>query len=113
MYNVAQYISVYSTPSVVLYVKCLLYIHQCSYRKTVVVGAGYIAVELAGILGTLGSDTHLLIRYDNVLRTFDQTLSQMLTEEMDKGKEITLHRKTQVGKIFPCVLNLSMYSIMI
>ncbi len=30
------------------------------------VGAGYIAVELAGILRTLGSDVSLLIRYDQV-----------------------------------------------
>jgi len=35
-------------------------------RKSVVVGAGYIAVELAGILQTLGSDVSLLIRYDKV-----------------------------------------------
>ncbi len=35
-------------------------------RKTVVVGAGYIAVEMAGILQTLGSDVSLLIRYDQV-----------------------------------------------
>ena len=38
---------------------------QCD-RKTVVVGAGYIAVELAGILKALGSDVSLLIRYDKV-----------------------------------------------
>ena len=36
------------------------------YRKTVVIGAGYIAVELAGILGVLGSETHLLIRQNRV-----------------------------------------------
>ncbi|KHJ85252.1 pyridine nucleotide-disulfide oxidoreductase, partial [Oesophagostomum dentatum] len=41
-------------------------------KKSVVVGAGYIAVELAGVLANLGSDTHLLIRYDKVLRTFDE-----------------------------------------
>lgn len=34
--------------------------------RTVVVGAGYIAVEIAGVLANLGSDTHLLIRYDKV-----------------------------------------------
>jgi len=33
----------------------------------VVVGAGYIAVELAGILQVLGSDVSLLIRYDKVV----------------------------------------------
>lgn len=68
--------------------------HCC--RKTVVVGAGYIAVELAGVLANLGSDTHLLIRYDHVLRTFDQTMSEALTEAIDKGP-ISLHKKTQVS----------------
>ena len=32
-----------------------------------VVGAGYIAVEMAGILNALGSDVSLLIRYDKVM----------------------------------------------
>lgn len=32
----------------------------------VVVGAGYIAVELAGIFGALGATTSQLIRYDQV-----------------------------------------------
>ncbi|KAG8705342.1 Glutathione reductase, partial [Ceratobasidium sp. 395] len=36
-------------------------------KRVAVVGAGYIAVELAGILNTLGSETHLLIRYDKFL----------------------------------------------
>lgn len=66
-----------------------------SYRKTVVVGAGYIAVELAGILNALGSDTHNLIRRDHVLRNFDETVSEMLTEEMVKAG-INLHKATQV-----------------
>ncbi len=33
------------------------------YQKRVaVVGAGYIAVELAGVLNALGSETHLFVR---------------------------------------------------
>ncbi|VDN29196.1 unnamed protein product, partial [Cylicostephanus goldi] len=67
-------------------------------KKSVVVGAGYIAVELAGVLGNLGSDTHLLIRYDNVLRTFDDTLSVGLTEAMDKGP-VTIHKRTLVDRV--------------
>ncbi|XP_074849951.1 glutathione reductase, mitochondrial isoform X2 [Carettochelys insculpta] len=35
-------------------------------RRSVIVGAGYIAVEIAGILSTLGSKTSLLIRHDKV-----------------------------------------------
>lgn len=59
------------------------------------VGAGYIAVELAGMMANLGSDTHLLIRYDNVLRTFDETLSTSLTEAIVNGN-INLHKRTEV-----------------
>lgn len=65
-------------------------------RKTVVVGAGYIAVELAGILNALGSETHSLIRYDEVLRNFDQSVSELLTEEMIAAG-IKLHKRTQVS----------------
>ncbi|NWR52490.1 GSHR protein, partial [Regulus satrapa] len=35
-------------------------------RRSVVVGAGYIAVEMVGILSTLGSKSSLLIRHDKV-----------------------------------------------
>ncbi|KAK6731987.1 hypothetical protein RB195_008061 [Necator americanus] len=67
-------------------------------KKSVVVGAGYIAVELAGVLANLGSDSHLLIRYDKVLRTFDETLSTGLTEAMDKGP-VNIHKRTQVQRV--------------
>lgn len=59
------------------------------------VGAGYIAVELAGILNSLGCETHLLIRRDHVLRNFDETVSRLLTEEI-VNSGIKLHRQTQV-----------------
>ncbi|NWV82725.1 GSHR protein, partial [Dasyornis broadbenti] len=36
-------------------------------RRSVIVGAGYIAVEIAGILSTLGSKSSLLIRHDKVV----------------------------------------------
>jgi len=37
-----------------------------SSRKTVVVGSGYIAVELAGIMNALGSDVSIIVRYNKV-----------------------------------------------
>ena len=37
-----------------------------SNRRSVIVGAGYIAIEMAGILHTLGSDATLVIRKDKV-----------------------------------------------
>jgi glutathione reductase (NADPH) len=67
-------------------------------KKTVVVGAGYIALEIAGVLAALGSETHMLVRYDQVLRTFDQTLVEAATEAAEKGP-IKLHKKTHVQKV--------------
>ncbi|XP_013400833.1 glutathione reductase, mitochondrial [Lingula anatina] len=63
-------------------------------KKTVVVGAGYIAVELAGILNALGSDTSIMIRYDKVLRTFDSMVSAAVTENLEEAG-VKVLRKTQ------------------
>jgi glutathione reductase (NADPH) len=63
-----------------------------------VVGAGYIAVELAGIFNALGSETHLIYRHDKVLRTFDPMLSDFLTEEM-KNANIHLKPESHIKEI--------------
>ena len=51
-------------------------------RRTVVVGSGYIAVELAGVLRALGSEVAQLVRYDGVLRAFDPMLGRHLMEHL-------------------------------
>ncbi|KAL3905727.1 MAG: hypothetical protein SGARI_004321, partial [Bacillariaceae sp.] len=61
--------------------------------KAVVVGAGYIAVELAGVLNGLGVDTHLVVRKHKALRTFDEDISDHLDKEMTR-QGITIHRNT-------------------
>ncbi|KAF8822814.1 glutathione reductase, partial [Cardiosporidium cionae] len=53
-------------------------------KKPVVIGAGYIAVELAGILNSLGSNTTLVIRGETALRKFDNMLSTALDAEMKR-----------------------------
>ncbi|KAM8932669.1 glutathione reductase, mitochondrial isoform 1-T1 [Lycaon pictus] len=40
--------------------------------RSVIVGAGYIAVEIAGILSALGSKTSLMIRHDKGIQTDDK-----------------------------------------
>lgn len=67
-------------------------------RKVVVVGAGYIAVELAGIFKALGSDTSILIRYDEVLRTFDKLISSTVTANMEQAG-VTVTKRTRVQKV--------------
>jgi glutathione reductase (NADPH) len=51
-------------------------------KRVAVVGAGYIAVELAGVLNTLGSDVSLLLRREHFLASFDAMLRDSLMEEM-------------------------------
>ena len=51
-------------------------------KRVCVVGAGYIAVELAGMLAALGTEVTLAIRHDRFLRNFDDMLQERLMEEM-------------------------------
>jgi len=54
-------------------------------RKVAVVGAGYIAVEMAGILHALGTETHLFFRGDTVLRRgFDPFVVDQLMKAMER-----------------------------
>ena len=67
-------------------------------KKAVVVGAGYIAVELASVLHALGTETHLLIRKQKVLRAFDDMLSDTVMETLDKVN-LPVHPQTQVAQV--------------
>lgn len=50
--------------------------------RVAVVGSGYIAVELAGMLNALGAEVTLLLRKELLLRTFDAMLRDTLMEQM-------------------------------
>merc|ERR1712232_467069 len=63
----------------------------------VVVGAGYIAVELAGVLQSLGSEVHLVTRKERALRNFDPDIAKALQEEMMKEEKMILHPNTGGG----------------
>ena len=62
-------------------------------RKAAIVGAGYIAVELAGILQALGTETKLIVRKEGALRGFDDILKSTLDEEMQR-QGIQIYRNT-------------------
>lgn len=51
-------------------------------KRVAVVGAGYIAVEIAGVLHALGSETHLFVRKHAPLRSFDPILCDTLLDAM-------------------------------
>ena len=51
-------------------------------RRVGIVGSGYVAVELGGVLRALGAETALFVRHDGVLRDFDALLAEQLAKQM-------------------------------
>ncbi len=54
-------------------------------RSALIVGAGYIAVELAGVLRSLGCEVTLAMRHDRPLRGFDAMLGDALREALESS----------------------------
>lgn len=62
-------------------------------ESVAILGAGYIAVELAGVLHALGVKTDLFVRRDRPLRGFDSYIVEGLVNEMEKtGLPLHTHR---------------------
>jgi len=66
--------------------------------RVLVVGAGYIAVEMAQILAGLGSNTTLAIRGDTVLRNFDTLISEAVTDEV-VASGVNIKRQVEVVNV--------------
>jgi len=67
-------------------------------KKVAIIGSGYIAVELAGVLNSLGSSVCMYLRKEHLLRTFDSVLRETLLEEMlDQG--VNILPGTQISEI--------------
>jgi glutathione reductase (NADPH) len=63
-------------------------------KKVAIVGAGYIAVELAGIFNALGTEVHMFIRGQTFLRKFDPMIQATLTKRYeDVG--VIIHKNFQ------------------
>jgi len=65
-------------------------------RRVAIIGAGYIGVELAGVLRALGSEVTLVALEARVLETFDMMISEVLMSEMRK-QGVALQMSFQVA----------------
>jgi glutathione reductase (NADPH) len=64
--------------------------------RVAIVGSGYIAVELAGVLQALGAEVTLLVRKDRVLRAFDAMLRDQLMERLrEDGIRVMTHTEVR------------------
>ncbi|ACY86198.1 glutathione-disulfide reductase [Edwardsiella piscicida] len=65
-------------------------------QRVAIVGAGYIAVEIAGVLNALGAETHLFVRKHAPLRSFDSLIVDTLLEVMhSEGPQLHTHSVPQ------------------
>ncbi len=64
-------------------------------ERVAIVGAGYVAAELAGVLHALGSRVEMFLRGNRPLRSFDPLLGETLADHM-RTDGITLHAGSEV-----------------
>jgi len=66
-------------------------------RRTAIVGGGYIAVELAGVLRALGSDVDVFVR-GRLMSDFDEEMAYGLGDEM-RQHGIRIHYRCQIEAV--------------
>ncbi|MDD3265880.1 MAG: glutathione-disulfide reductase [Burkholderiales bacterium] len=67
-------------------------------KDLIIVGGGYIGVELACILNYLGCKVTLVIRKDVILSSFDKETSLKLQENMERNN-ILIYKNTEVSSL--------------
>lgn len=67
-------------------------------ERVVLIGAGYIGLELVESFHNLGKDISVINRSANIMKPVDQEIREILMEEL-KGKEIRLNFNEEVEKI--------------
>lgn len=70
-------------------------------KRAMVVGAGYIALELGSVLCALGVNVTIVHRGEEILRGFDRDLRCHLHDELE-GKGIRIVLETQVKELRKC-----------
>ena len=68
-------------------------------RKVAIVGAGYIGVELAGMIRAFGAQVSLVARERQVLENFDNLVGETVAASM-RQQDIELHLGFQVAELY-------------
>ena len=67
-------------------------------KRVAIIGAGYVAVEVAGVMNSLGAQTHLMIRGNQPLRSFDDDIVEVLVNVM-QNDGIQIHTGVNTQQI--------------
>lgn len=68
-------------------------------RKIVVIGGGYIGVEMACVFKGYGSEAHYCFRGDYPLKGFDMECRKFLTQQIEDVHGLILHRNSQPTEV--------------
>ena len=68
-------------------------------RRCAIIGGGYVAVELAGVLESLGTEVTLFVREARVLPSFDEDMQEAMTEHLSKRTCINLKLNVKVKEL--------------
>jgi glutathione reductase (NADPH) len=66
-------------------------------KDIAIIGGGYIGVEIAGLLQSLGTQTDLIIFHNRPLAAFDETIAHSLMQEMKKQR-INIHTNQRAAQ---------------
>lgn len=67
-------------------------------KKVIINGGGFIGLEFACLLKNFGSDVHIIIRRENILRGFDQECAAYLKKQMQNAG-ITFHEHQNIQSV--------------
>ncbi len=67
-------------------------------QKIAIIGGGYIAIELAGVMQALGSQVELILRGDHALKAFDPLISTTVMENLKK-QGVTIHTEFKTSEL--------------
>jgi glutathione reductase (NADPH) len=67
-------------------------------KKVAIVGSGYIGIEIAGVLNTLGTEVHIIMRGSCPLSRFDLSIGQQLQAIMTE-QGVNFHANHQVTAV--------------
>jgi glutathione reductase (NADPH) len=68
-------------------------------KRVAVVGAGYIAVEVAGVMASLGSQVSMFVRGDGALRSFDTLIQDFINKSLVSRDEIDMVTQANLRRV--------------
>lgn len=78
-------------------------------KKIAIIGGGYIAIELAGVMQALGSQVELILRSEKALKEFDPLIGNTVMDNLKK-QGVTIHTNFKISKLVEDKSNITIHA---